>query len=72
MSFHRAKSKLRLELVLMFPFVWLGKCCGWLFPLKTRHKAFLFYPNGDIGGSPRVNIDIAECIKDANPGSQMA
>jgi glycosyltransferase involved in cell wall biosynthesis len=56
-----------MELVLMWPFVWLGKCYGWLFPLKTRHNAFLFYPNGDIGGSPRVNIDIAECIKDAHP-----
>jgi L-malate glycosyltransferase len=67
MSYHRAKSKLRLELVLMFPFVLLGKCYGWLFPLKTRHKVFLFYPNGDIGGSPRVNIDITECIKDAHP-----
>lgn len=67
MSYRRAKLKLRIELVLMYPFVLLGKCYGWLFPLKTRHKVFLFYPNGDIGGSPRVNIDIAGCIKDASP-----
>lgn len=67
MSYQQSKRKLKWELALMAPFVWLGKCYGRLFPLKTRHKAFLFYPNGDIGGSPRVNIDIAECIKDAHP-----
>src|SRR5690348_1781228 len=67
MSYRKAKLKLKMELALMFPFVLLGKCYGWLFPLKTRHKVFLFYPNGDIGGSPRVNIDLAECIKEANP-----
>jgi glycosyltransferase involved in cell wall biosynthesis len=51
----------------MFPFVTAGKLCGWLFPLKTSHHLFLFFPNADIGGSPRVNIDITQCLKDAKP-----
>ncbi|HRO85737.1 MAG TPA: hypothetical protein PK110_13005, partial [Niabella sp.] len=45
----------------------LGKFFGLLFPLKTSHHLFLFFPNGDIGGSPKVNIDITECVKDTQP-----
>ncbi len=67
MTYRQAKLKLKLEQIGMFPFVLLGKLYGSLFPLKTKHRIFLFYPNADIGGSPRVNIDIAECIQDARP-----
>src|SRR5262249_38188181 len=28
---------------------------------------FLFFPSADIGGSPLVNIHIAQCIKDSHP-----
>lgn len=67
MNYRQIKLKLKIELVLMWPFVFLGKIAGKIFPLKTHHKIFLFYPNGDIGGSPQVNIDIANCIKDYKP-----
>lgn len=67
MTYSAAKRKLLLEKIGMFPFVLLGRICGYLFPLKTRHGAFLFFPNGDIGGSPKVNIEITECIKGKRP-----
>jgi glycosyltransferase involved in cell wall biosynthesis len=59
--------KLNAELVIMYPFVLLGKFYAALRPLKTKHKVFLLYPNADIGGSIQVNIDLANCLKDKNP-----
>lgn len=67
MTYARAKRKLKMEYIGMFPFVLLGRICGYLFPLKTQHRVFLFFPNADIGGSPRVNADIAHCIKNQHP-----
>lgn len=67
MTYSAAKRKLRFELIGMFPFVLLGKIAGFLYTLKTKHRVFLFFPNGDIGGSPQVNIDITHCIRDKKP-----
>lgn len=67
MTYSAAKRKLKLELIGMFPFVLLGKIAGHLYCLKTRHSIFLFFPNGDIGGSPQVNIDLTNCLKHENP-----
>jgi L-malate glycosyltransferase len=67
MTYRTAVIKRNIELVIMFPFVLLGKMAGILFPLKTQHNIFLFSPSGDIGGSIKVNADIAECIKDQRP-----
>jgi L-malate glycosyltransferase len=51
----------------MSPFVLLGKWWGYMFPLKSEHNIFLFFPSADIGGAPKVNTDIARCVKDKNP-----
>lgn len=67
MNYRAAVVKRNLELAGMFPFVLLGKLAGRIFRLKTRHNIFLFFPGADIGGSIKVNADIAECIKDAKP-----
>ena len=67
MTYPSAKKKLLLERIAMAPFVWLGMLAGYLFPLKTKHKIFLFFPNADIGGAPRVNADITELLKNENP-----
>jgi glycosyltransferase involved in cell wall biosynthesis len=45
----------------------MGKLAGLLFPLKTKHNVFLFFPNADIGGAPKVNADITELLKNDNP-----
>lgn len=67
MTYKKAKIKLFFEQIIMSPFVIIGKLYGSLFPLKTKHSAFLFFSNADIGGGPKVNAQIAECIKDFNP-----
>lgn len=67
MTYKKAKQKLLLERIGMAPFVWLGKCVGYLFPLKADHNYFLFFPNADIGGSPKVNADITELLQNQRP-----
>ena len=67
MTYAEAKRKLKLEQIIIFPFVLLGKLFGLIFPLKTKHNIFLFFPSADIGGSPQVNIDITQCIKEQHP-----
>lgn len=42
MTYRSAVIKRNAELVMMFPFVLLGKIAGHLFPLKTKHRTFLF------------------------------
>src|SRR5436190_1888687 len=43
MTYRSAVLKRNIELILMFPFVFLGKIAGKLFPLKTKHHIFLFF-----------------------------
>ena len=67
MTYQTSVLKRNFELVIMFPFVLAGKLVGKLFPLKTKHQIFLFFPSADIGGSIKVNADITNCIKDQKP-----
>lgn len=67
MTYKAAIQKLQLERIGMAPFVWLGKLAAMFFPLKTKHQIFLFFPNADIGGSPRVNAELTHLLKDKNP-----
>jgi glycosyltransferase involved in cell wall biosynthesis len=67
MTYKQAINKLWWEQLGMFPFVLLGRLAGFLFPLKTKHSIFLFFPNTDIGGSPRVNAELTHFLKDKNP-----
>ncbi|MDE1192481.1 MAG: glycosyltransferase family 4 protein [Arachidicoccus sp.] len=67
MSYRKALLKKRCELIGMFPFVLLGKLCGIIFRLRTKHRHFLFFSNADIGGSIKVNAEITECIANEKP-----
>jgi glycosyltransferase involved in cell wall biosynthesis len=67
MTYKAAIQKLKWERIGMAPFVWLGKLAAIFFPLKTKHSIFLFFPNADIGGSPRVNAELTHLLKDKNP-----
>lgn len=67
MTYKAATRKLRWERVGMAPFVWLGRLVGHIFPLKSTHGIFLFFPNADIGGSPRVNAELTHFLKKKNP-----
>lgn len=67
MTYKTAIIKKNIELVLMSPFVLLGRLAGYIFPLKTKHRHFLFFPSADIGGSIRVNAEITACIAAQKP-----
>jgi len=67
MTYKKTLLKRKIEEVFMYPFVLIGKIAGSVFTLSTSHRVFLFFPNGDIGGSPQVNIDLTNCIKDTHP-----
>ena len=67
MTYRAAVIKRNIELVIMFPFVLLGKLAGTIFPLKPQLNIFLFFPASDIGGSVKVNADITQCIRDQKP-----
>ena len=67
MTYRTAVLKRSLEHFILLPIVYLGMLFGNLFPLKTKHSIFLFFPSTDIGGSIKVNADITQCIKDKKP-----
>jgi L-malate glycosyltransferase len=67
MTYRTSVLKRNIELVIMYPFVLAGKLAGKLFPLKTKHCIFLFFPSADIGGAIKVNADITNCIKNMKP-----
>ncbi|RYY67432.1 MAG: hypothetical protein EOO13_14565, partial [Chitinophagaceae bacterium] len=67
MTYKAAIKKGNLERIGMAPFVWLGKMAALIFQLKTTHRIFLFFPNADIGGSPRVNAELTHLLKDKDP-----
>lgn len=67
MDYKKAVLKQRCESLLISPIVFLGKIYGLLSPLKKPAFVFLFSPSADLGGSVKVNADIALCIKDKRP-----
>ncbi len=67
MTYSSLRTKLFVENIIMFPLVMAGKWYGKFFPLRTKHRVFLFFPNTDIGGSPKVNIDVTNCIQTFSP-----
>ncbi|GAB3354491.1 glycosyltransferase [Arachidicoccus ginsenosidivorans] len=62
-SYKKSRLKLKFELLCMFPFVLLGRIYGKYRQLRFPVDIFFFFPNADIGGSPKVNLDIVDCIK---------
>lgn len=67
MTYSQALLKRRIEALLVYPIVILGKICAPFFPLKSRHGLFIFSPSADIGGSIKVNIDLCECFARHRP-----
>jgi L-malate glycosyltransferase len=67
MTYKKAIRKRKLEYIGMLPFVWCGKLYGKLFPLKQKTSVFIFSPSADLGGSIKVNADIARCLAKHDP-----
>ena len=67
MTYKQALLKRKIEYLAIIPIVWLGKLAGKIFPLRSKNCVFLFFASADLGGAPKVNLDITESIKDRNP-----
>jgi L-malate glycosyltransferase len=67
MNYKQAVLKRNIELILIAPFIFIGKIVGYFYKLKTPTNIFLFFPSMDIGGSPKVNLDIINLLKDKKP-----
>lgn len=48
----------------MFPFVFLGKIIGLLYPLREEFDFFFFFPTYAIGGAERINAEIVKSFPD--------
>ncbi|MBS1511625.1 MAG: glycosyltransferase family 4 protein [Bacteroidetes bacterium] len=67
MTYKQAILKFRIEYFFIFPIVMLGKIYGKLKRAPKKYTHFLFFPSADIGGSIKVNAEIADCIKEVCP-----
>lgn len=67
MTYKNAKLKRQLEFIGMWPFVFIGRIYGHLFPLKTKTSTFLFFPSADIGGAIKISADVANCLSHKKP-----
>ena len=67
MTYKSAVIKRRIESVLIYPFLLLGKIMAPFFRLKSKHQLFIFCPSADIGGSIHVNADLCACFADKSP-----
>ena len=64
MTAKKARLKFIIEQALIWPIVTVGKLWGKIIPPAKKYDCFLFFPSADIGGAPRVNIDITNCISE--------
>ena len=67
MKLNRLKYKLQIESYFIYPFALLGKVLARIYRIKRKHGVFLLYSNADIGGSTRVNIELANCLSNKDP-----
>lgn len=67
MNYKQACIKRNIELLLLSPFIVIGKCLGYLIAPPIKTSIFLFFPSADIGGSPKVNATILQLLKAQSP-----
>jgi glycosyltransferase involved in cell wall biosynthesis len=67
MSYRFVRIRILLEQLFCLPIVLLGRVYGFLFPLGSHHGVIIFSSSADIGGSIRVNAELAACMSDFSP-----
>lgn len=63
MNYWSNKITYKLEFALSIPFVLIGKIFAIFSNLKGNYSTIIFSPNGDIGGSIKVNSDLLSCFE---------
>jgi glycosyltransferase involved in cell wall biosynthesis len=67
MTYRFARIKQKTEHILLLPLVWLGRMIGMFYRIPNQGGIFLIFPNRDIGGSYKVNADIARLMAAYKP-----
>ncbi len=67
MTYKTSVLKRKFEYIFIFPFVFLGKIIGHFYTLNCKSQVFIFNPCADLGGSYKVNADIAEVLQHQKP-----
>lgn len=62
MTYRQAILKRRIESILIYPIILLGKLFHQFFPIKTNFDLVMFCPSADIGGANKVIADICKCF----------
>lgn len=57
-------AKRRLEAIIIFPFVVLGKLIAYMRPLKKEYDLFFFFPFFHVGGAEKVHSEITRQFAD--------
>ena len=67
MTYNQARIKFKIEYLIIYPIVLVGKFVGYFYKPKSQPTHFLFFSSADIGGSVKVNAEITKCISMCNP-----
>lgn len=62
MTYRQSILKRKIESILIYPIILLGKLFHQFFPIETNFDLVMFCPSADIGGANKVNADICKCF----------
>lgn len=63
MNYSQYILKRKIENVLIFPFIGVGKLISKIFPLKQSFDIFFFFPFYHTGGAEKVHLQICQTVK---------
>jgi glycosyltransferase involved in cell wall biosynthesis len=61
-TYRQSVFKRKIESILIYPIILLGKLFHQSFPIDTNFDLIMFCPSADIGGANKVNADICKCF----------
>jgi glycosyltransferase involved in cell wall biosynthesis len=64
MTYKQSLIKQKIEYILLYPIVFIGKICSKFFKPSKQYTHFFFFPHAGSGGSITVNADIVKLLKD--------
>ncbi len=63
MLYSKTILKRKIESIIIFPFILIGRCVSILVPLKENYSIFFFFPFYHTGGVEKYNLALAKATK---------
>ncbi|HAN38738.1 MAG TPA: hypothetical protein DCQ29_07525, partial [Chitinophagaceae bacterium] len=60
-------TKRKIESVLLWPLIAIGRCWGFLQPLPKQYEGVLFFPFYHTGGAEKVHSQIVQALAAVQP-----